>query len=624
MSSLIAQESILEVQRATDIVNLVGEYLPLKRAGTSLKALCPFHDEKTPSFSVSPTRQTFHCFGCGKGGNVFGFVMEMDKVTFPEAVRHLAERAGVTLRETGGVKRREDGLDRNELYRVHRWAVDFYHRRLLDAPDAAGARAYLAERGLTPATIGRFLLGYAPDAWDGLLRAAAKKGGIPVRALQTVGLAMAKADGEGHYDRFRHRVMFPIFDTRDHAIAFGARVLPGPPGKTSPEARDPGSKPPKYINTPETPIFSKGREFYALNWAKPAISKAGALGIMEGYTDVILAHQFGFEHFVATLGTAMTREHVRLARRYTERVTVLYDADAAGIKASERSLDLFLEEDLSLSVATLPAGLDPADCLLQRGAEVFAESLAKSEELFAYRMRSLRTRHATDTVSGRAAAVDGMLDTLAGVTNPVVRDLQLQRLSAEFGVPERTLRERLAGIVARRAGLATRRSDTAAREKAAGAEQARPAEAEVQAATPAARAAGLELIEILLTRNDLAARVRSELGASDFPTPESAAAARVLFAELDRSGSVDASTFLTLCEDRVFSSALSGQLERAARLPAPEKRLDGHLKYVSGVLARRRAAELREAVRKKGAAGSSEDLGRYLERLSLEQRNLRG
>lgn len=620
MSSLIAQESILEVQRATDIVNLVSEYIPLKRSGATLKALCPFHDEKTPSFSVSPARQTFHCFGCGKGGNVFGFVMEMDKVTFPEAVRHLAEKAGVSLKTSGGSPRREDGIDRNELYRVHRWAVDFFHRRLLDASDAAGARAYLAERGLTPATIGRFLIGYAPDAWDTLVRAAARKGDIPIRALQTVGLAVAKADGEGHYDRFRHRVMFPIFDTRDHAIAFGARVLPGPPGKTSPEAKDPGAKAPKYLNTPETPIFSKGREFYGLNWAKPAISKAGVLGIMEGYTDVILAHQFGFEHFVATLGTAMTRDHVRLARRFTERVMVLYDADDAGVKASERSLDLFLEEDLTLTVATLPSGLDPADCLLQRGSEVFAESLGKAEELFAYRLRSLKTKHATETVSGRAAAVDGMLETLAGVTNPVSRDLQLQRLAAEFGVAERTLRERLAGFVARRTGMTTRRSDTRPSESA----EARTEAAPVEALTPAARSAGLELIEILLTRNDLAPRVRSELGASDFPTPESAAAARVLFAELDRSGSIDASTFLTLCENRSFSSALSGQLERAGKQAAPEKRLDGLLKFIARSLGRRVTSQLSAAVRRKQKEGSAEDLGKYLERLNLEHRNLRG
>jgi len=295
----IAEEKIVEVQRATDIVQVIGEYLPLKKAGSRYKALCPFHDEKTPSFMVNPTTQLFYCFGCHKGGNVFTFVMAQEKVDFPEALKMLARRAGVTV--TFSEKESSSEKEKTELLRINRWAAEWYHRNLMDTDAGQGVLEYVDKRGISRPMVARFLLGHSPPARAALL-SAARKEGLSEQRLVQAGLVRPAIEGKDACDWFRGRLMFPIFDVRGSVIGFGARSLDG--------------SEPKYLNTAETWLFSKGRNLYGLNFAKETAARLGKLCIVEGYTDVIMAHQHGIEWAVASCGTALTEEHVRLVRRY--------------------------------------------------------------------------------------------------------------------------------------------------------------------------------------------------------------------------------------------------------------------------------------------------------------------
>ena len=328
-----------QIREATDIVELVGEHVALKSAGSNHKGLCPFHNEKTPSFHVSPSKQIFKCFGCGAGGDVFKFVQLREGVSFPEARTILGERAGIRLdaqRPTSG-----DGPDRRQLARANNWAAEYFRRQLTGATTGKLAGQYLQQRQITPETADRFGLGYAEDSWDGLLSTAAGQS-IPVSLLLAAGLVRARGEGGGHYDAFRHRLMFPIRDLSDRVIGFGGRAL--------------GDDPAKYINSAETALFEKGQNLYGLDQARQAIAEQGHAVLVEGYTDCLMAHQHGLQHVVATLGTALTERQVQLLRRFAERVTVVFDSDEAGQRAADRAIELFLTQQLAVRLARVPEG----------------------------------------------------------------------------------------------------------------------------------------------------------------------------------------------------------------------------------------------------------------------------
>ncbi|OAT85810.1 DNA primase [Desulfotomaculum copahuensis] len=368
MGGLIPEEIIETVRLHTDIVQVVGEYVHLERKGKNYSGFCPFHQEKDPSFTVSPDRQIFHCFGCGTGGNVFKFLMLAESLTFPEAVRQLAARCGVPVPETAvhsGKARRQE-----RAWLVNGMARDFYRHLLLHRPEGRAARDYLAGRGLSPGVQESYQLGYAPPEWNGLTRFLTARNCTPEELIE---LGLAMPGKRGCYDRFRDRIIFPIWDARGRVIGFGGRVL--------------GDGAPKYLNTAETPVFSKSHVLYGLHLARPAIQQQGFAVMMEGYMDVIAAHQFGVSNAVASLGTSLTGGQIELLKRYTANVVIAYDADAAGQSAALRGMELLLQADCRVKVATVPEGKDPDDFLRRYGAAGWRDLLSRAEPLLEYRLR---------------------------------------------------------------------------------------------------------------------------------------------------------------------------------------------------------------------------------------------
>src|SRR5262249_2573315 len=369
VSQLIPEEVVQEVLLRTDIVDVLGDYVQLKRTGANAKGLCPFHQEKTPSFTVSPAKGLFYCFGCHASGNVFRFLMQHEHMTFPEAVRFLAARYGVRLPEASPQQRQQESL--SPLYALHQAAATFFHECLLHDPVAQPARLACRQRHITHEMAGRFGLGYAPAAWDALCQAMYKQGFSQELLVQS-GLAVVREGlrpaptqsrqaQRGAYDRFRHRLMFPIHDRLGRPIAFGGRAL------ESSEALHV----PKYLNSPETPIFHKGRLLYGLAFAKAALRQREQALIVEGYTDVIACHRQSVTHAVGTLGTALTEHHVGLLKGIVKEVVLVFDGDAAGGAATERSIGLFLDAGMRVRVVTLPEGEDPDSFLRQHTGEEF-------------------------------------------------------------------------------------------------------------------------------------------------------------------------------------------------------------------------------------------------------------
>jgi DNA primase len=431
----IPQDVIDRVLAAHDIVDVVGRSVRLEKKGRVWKALCPFHEEKTPSFTVSPERQTFKCFGgCGKGGNVFGFLMERDGLKFPEAVRALAAEKGIVVPDGGGRASSSADASRTPALRAAlAFAHDFFVRTLA-GPAGAGARAYLERRGFAPPVAKDLELGLSPDAWDGLI-VAAKAAGIAAATLEEAGLASKRERGDGWYDRFRGRLMFPIRDVSGRVVTFGARTLK--------------DEQPKYLNGPETTVFKKGRTLYGLDRAKDGIKKAGHAILMEGYTDVLMAHVYGFTAAVAGMGTAFTSDQARALAAFTSTVVVLYDGDEAGLAAAERTLDVLLEQGLEVKVALLPTGRDVDEVLLEEGdgAERLARIVREALDFFDFKLARLAATLDLSTERGRATAAVKMAESLVRVKSPLERDLRFSAVADRLRVSDALLRaeaERLA------------------------------------------------------------------------------------------------------------------------------------------------------------------------------------
>jgi DNA primase len=424
---LIPQDVLDRVLAAHDIADVVGRHVPLAKAGRSYKALCPFHDEKTPSFTVNPERQSFRCFGCGKGGNVFGFLMAKDGLTFPEAVRALAAERGIEVPRSG---RRETPEEASRVERARKalaFAQEFYVRALA-TPDGAEARAYLAKRGFSPEHVATFGIGLSPARWDALPEAARLRS-LPLDAFVDAGLV--GRNERGSFDRFRGRLTFPIRDLQGRVVTFGARAM-------LPDQQ------PKYLNGPETALFRKGATVFGLERAKDGIRRAGHALLAEGYVDVLMAHAFGFDETVAGMGTALTPEQARLLRRFAGRVVLLYDGDEAGRAAAEKSADVLLEEGLEVLVALLPEGKDVDEVLLEEGPERLREIVGSARDVFDFKHAMLSVRHDLATVRGRALAVEAMLRSARRVKSALERDMLFRRIAERYDVDEATVRAQAA------------------------------------------------------------------------------------------------------------------------------------------------------------------------------------
>ncbi len=424
MAGRIRQEDIEAVRERTDLVKLVSGYLTLKKAGhDSVVGLCPFHTEKTASFSVSPSKQVYYCFGCGAGGDAIRFLREVEHLEFTEAVERLAKESGVSLRYEGDTPAdRRAASRRLALHRANEEASALYHLTLVDRPEGEEARRYLETRGIDREIAEEFGIGYAPGASDFLLRRLAR--GFSPEILMEAGLAIRDPSGNVR-DRFRGRVTFPVHDLSGRAVGIGARILPGD--------RDEG---PKYMNSPETPVYRKGEVLYNLDRAKAAVSKSGEIVIVEGYTDVIALARAGVETAVATCGTALGEGHFRLASRFAQRMVLAFDSDEAGARAAERAFGFLERFPIQPVVLILPEGLDPADFVRQRGADAFRELAAGAQPIVEYMLLRGVGRHDLSTIEGQSAAVAAALPILEGLSDPVRQREYAHRLAELAGVAE--------------------------------------------------------------------------------------------------------------------------------------------------------------------------------------------
>jgi DNA primase len=417
-----------QIRAASDIVEVIGASLPLKRAGTDFVALCPFHREKTPSFHVSPSKQMYYCFGCHKGGDVFRFLQDHDGLTFVEAARRLAERAGIRLEWEDSPAQREERAISDRLRELHEQIARRWQQAL--QTDAAGeaAREYLASRGVSQEAVELFRLGYAPEAWDDTLNWARAKG-WDLALVEQAGLILPRDPADpsrGHYDRFRGRLMFPICDEQGRVIAFSGRILRG------------DDKAPKYVNSPESPIFTKGRVLYALDKSKRAILDAGAAIICEGQLDAIACFMAGVKNIVAPQGTALTGEHLRILRRYAQEVVLCFDSDTAGQKAAARALDEVLGSGLFVRVITVPAPHDPDSYIKAHGPEAFRALVGSARDFFEFYLEFLCAREPVQTDRGRQVVLQEMAAALGRTANEILLDRYAQRtamaLAAAGGV----------------------------------------------------------------------------------------------------------------------------------------------------------------------------------------------
>jgi DNA primase len=445
---LISDEIINQIKDRVDIAEVVGHHVNLVRGGQNLKGLCPFHQEKTPSFTVSPSRQIFHCFGCGAGGNVFTFLTRITGASFPEVVRDLAAKVGVDVPDSSGPERQTPAAA-GRLEQLNLEAGQWFRRQLADSAVGQEARSYLERRGIQPATIERFGLGYARSEWDSLVEAMTKAG-YRQDELILSGLAAprdaggrGRSGGAGCYDRFRGRVMFPIMDVRRRVVGFGGRVL--------------DEQGPKYLNSPETPLFKKGTTLYGLDLARSAVTAAQTLVIVEGYFDVVALHQAGITHVVGTLGTALTPEHVQTIRRFAHKVILLFDPDPAGVRAALRTLDLFVNSGLSVKVVSLPPGDDPDTFVRARGAGAFLQLQAEAPSLLDFSLERKLEGADRGSIEERIRTVDEILRILQKSEHPIERDERFRLVAERMRISHQRLIERYPALRAQEPKRTTRR-----------------------------------------------------------------------------------------------------------------------------------------------------------------------
>ena len=489
-----SQDFLQELSDRNPIEDVVGEYVQFtKRSGQNLFGLCPFHSEKTPSFSVSPSKQIYHCFGCGKGGSVINFIMEIENLSFPEAVEFLARRAGMKVPE----QQSDPGKPkRDRLYALNRDAARFFYEQL-STPAGAAAVDYMLRRGITPGTARRFGLGCAPESWDALCSAMKEKG-YTERELYDAGLVRRGKKG-GVYDAFRGRLMFPVIDVRGNVIAFSGRTL--------------GDVEPKYLNSPETPVFSKSHNLFGLNLAKK--SKSGYIILVEGNIDVVSLHQAGFDSAVASLGTSLTPEQARLISRFKQEVVIAYDADEAGKKAAQRAIGILEKLELKVRVLTVRGAKDPDEFIKAKGPEAFQNLLAESENHVEYRLDAVRAKHDLATDEGKVAYLKEAAGVIAQLPDRAAREVYAMRAASQCGVSPEAVQDEVRQQRRRRAAAARRQTE---REELRPLRMSQPQERGIQYKNPRSAAAEEGVIRLLNLDPSLFRGVG--LAEADFSSPE--------------------------------------------------------------------------------------------------------
>ncbi len=576
MAGLIPENILDDILARVNIVEVISGYIPLKRAGRNFKACCPFHHEKTASFVVSPERQIYNCFGCGESGNAFKFLMRYERMDFPEAVETLAHKAGVNLPQNLPADSKGQSLV-TELFKINELAAQFYSSNL-NSPQGSASKDYLLKRGILPETITALKIGFALDRWDSLINHLRGKG-FSLDILERAGLVVSR-DGGGYYDRFRNRIIFPIFDIKNRVLGFGARVL--------------DNSLPKYINSPETLVYTKGKNLYGLNLAKDSIKENDFVGVVEGYMDFILPYQGGVKNIVASQGTALTVEQVRLLKRYTNNVVMIYDADSAGELATLRSLDIFVEEEVNVKVASLPKGFDPDSFVRKNGIEGFCKEIKGAWNLFDYKLKVLKSRYDIKDIANKAKVSSLMFETINKFKNAILKAEYLKKLSFELGVKEEALLEE--AKKGDKTKLATAlQTDTKKR--------------------------GLNispteklLMSLMLEENSLINRIRANFDPQDFKDERISRIVSVMFSLIEQGKEVRPQSLINHLEDDISQLiSESDFLPEGMSLEHKEKLVDDCLKRLKDDKAKVRRERLHQEIKVAQHSGEEEKLNKLIE-----------
>jgi DNA primase len=607
-SGKIPEEVIDAVRKRHDIVETVGKYVHLTKQGKYMKGLCPFHSEKSPSFTVTPELQIFHCYGCGKSGNVIRFVEEMEGYSFPEAVRVLAEEANMPITwQEGGGGRAAPNPEREKLVEAHELTIKFYHYLLNNTKQGSQAKMYLRDRGLSDKLIDHFMLGYAPDEWDVLTRFLAGRG-FEAALLEKGGLLSAKQDGSGHVDRFRGRIMFPLWDASGKASGFGARII--------------NEGQPKYLNSPETMLFTKSRTLYNLHDAKSAIRKSKQVVLFEGYMDVIKAWHAGVKNGVATMGTALTEEHCSVLRRHAEEVLVCYDGDDAGQAAASKSIPLLENAGLKVMIAILPKGKDPDDYISEYGPESFLRDVMDSPvSVTKFKLIYSRKNHILLKEEGRKNYLMEAVEIVAGVDSSTEREVYLKELSREFDISLDALKQDCHGIRAE-AQKKKPQGDNNDNSWNNGRNEKRRSSGAPKI-LPAYAYAERRLLHVMIRDRDVAEAVHERIGDS-FNVEDHAALAAYLYAYYAQGYEPDAARFISTLHDKRLEETATAILLLDDDSPIDDPILDA---YVATIL---KVPQVRDIDRKKEEMVRAERAGDALlaAQLGLEiitlERQLKG
>jgi DNA primase len=558
--------TVIHVQQANDIVDVISEHVSLKRKGREMVGLCPFHDDNRPSLNVNAAKQIFKCFACGAGGDVFKFLQMRENLTFPQAVERLAERAGIKIKPLKSYKKQDlthepsQQIDPNKLAKVNAWAADYFQKNLHDRKKGKFARQYLADRQINPESIKKWRLGLAIDSPDDLLNTAKEKK-AQVKLLEPAGLITSQ-----NQDKFVNRLMFTITDVTGRVIGFGGRTLD-----------ETGAK---YINSPTTPLFDKSNSLYGLEQARHQIVSTGTAVVVEGYTDCIMAHQFGCTNVVATLGTSFTSGHGRILRRYAKKVILLFDSDVAGIEAANRALDVCLAQRIDIRLASVPKGKDPCDFLLTAGKKGFEKLLEDAVDVFRFKWNRLTAGLSSDdTLTGKRSAIEEYLKTiatalLAGNVSPIERGLIVNRVSKIIGLESRQINFEL-----------DKRLRQAAR--AAGYNAENKQSRTIDYGHGLFAAAQRELLEVLLNEPALFKIVKQKITPDIFDVPISRQIAEILFEMLDNNINTSLTEMLAKTESVELGNAIVELSQTGEEKGNFQARLEGALEAIERNRARK-------------------------------------
>ncbi|MBT2695029.1 DNA primase [Bacillus sp. ISL-55] len=584
MAERIAEEKVNEIRQAVEIVDVIGDYVQLKKQGRNYFGLCPFHGENSPSFSVSPDKQIYHCFGCGAGGNVFSFLMDIDGLSFQEAAVKLAESANIELKLEGPASGKNPQLPEGskQMIEAHELLRKFYHHLLVNTKEGQEALEYLLNRGFTQESIDTFQIGYSLPSWDFAVKLLEKRG-FPLDLISKAGLVIQRENDGTYFDRFRNRIMFPILDHQGNTIAFSGRAL--------------GGEEPKYLNSPETQIFNKSKILYNFHLARGVIRKQQQAVLFEGFADVISANRAGVENGVATMGTSLTEEHISLLKRNVQAVTICYDSDKAGIEAAFRASNMLSKAGFAVRVATMPDGMDPDDFIKVHGEEKFRNDIiGSSATLMAFKLIYYRRGKNLQNEGDRLQYIEEVLKEISTLDKAVEKDLYLRQLANEFSLSLDALAQQLNQLVQ---ASGQKRGQNQPRAESKPVSYARKSELK-----PAYHTAERRMIFHMMKDADVAYKVQEMLAGSTLNIDEHQAIITYLFAYYEKGHDPDPSAFLNYLQDNKLKRVVAD----IEMMPLNEEISDQELSdYIKQVLNYQKMLKIKEKMAEQKQAERQND-----------------